>query len=293
MTTLQIEYFLKTAEQLSFSRAAQELYVSQPSVSRQIRQLENELGYTLFDRSCKNSVTLTAAGMVFRDTFARAAGDLERARRAAETVSGRERLTLRVGVGNGWDLSEALLCFRGEALRLYPSAEIRFECCEFRDMRSRIRAGTLDAMICTKTSLINFDNLTIEHIADFESRAYVRSGRLRPAGEPLCLQDFNGCNLLMLAEEESPMAMEYARINFQNAHVQVNPVYAPNRDTILQALLLGDGVAVFDQYMRFASDERLARLDMHDAIPICAAWRQENSNPLLPCLADSLRRFAW
>ena len=44
MTSLQIVYFLKTAEYMSFSRAAQALYVTQPSVSRQIKLLEAELG---------------------------------------------------------------------------------------------------------------------------------------------------------------------------------------------------------------------------------------------------------
>ena len=51
MTSLQVTYFLKAAECMSFSRASEELYVSQPSVSRQIRQLEEELGYQLFDRT--------------------------------------------------------------------------------------------------------------------------------------------------------------------------------------------------------------------------------------------------
>ena len=42
MTSLQIQYFLKVADCMSFSQAADELYVSQPSVSRQIQQLEHE-----------------------------------------------------------------------------------------------------------------------------------------------------------------------------------------------------------------------------------------------------------
>ena len=43
MTSLQIQYFLKVDDCMSFSQAADELYVSQPSVSRQIQQLEHEL----------------------------------------------------------------------------------------------------------------------------------------------------------------------------------------------------------------------------------------------------------
>ena len=71
MTSLQIQYFLKVADCMSFSQAADELYVSQPSVSRQIQQLEHELGCALFDRSRKNAISLTPAGMVFRDSFRR------------------------------------------------------------------------------------------------------------------------------------------------------------------------------------------------------------------------------
>lgn len=69
MTFLQIQYFLKTAECMSFSQAAQQLYVTQPSVSRQIKQLEQELGYPLFVRTQKNAIRLTPAGIVFQDAF--------------------------------------------------------------------------------------------------------------------------------------------------------------------------------------------------------------------------------
>ena len=44
MTDLQIQYFLKVADCMSFSGAAHDLFVSQPSVSRQVHQLEQELG---------------------------------------------------------------------------------------------------------------------------------------------------------------------------------------------------------------------------------------------------------
>ena len=69
MTSLQVSYFLRVAESMSFSKAAEELYVSQPSVSRQVQLLEAELGHRLFDRSSKRKLRLTPAGAVFRDFF--------------------------------------------------------------------------------------------------------------------------------------------------------------------------------------------------------------------------------
>jgi LysR family transcriptional regulator, transcription activator of glutamate synthase operon len=60
----QVKYFLQVVESGSFSAAAEELYTSQSSLSKQIMALEKELGFELFDRS-KRKIALTAAGKVF------------------------------------------------------------------------------------------------------------------------------------------------------------------------------------------------------------------------------------
>ena len=62
----QIRYFLTVADQGNLTAAANQLFVAQPALSRQIAQLENELGFALFDRNPRG-VTLTAAGKLYRD----------------------------------------------------------------------------------------------------------------------------------------------------------------------------------------------------------------------------------
>jgi DNA-binding transcriptional LysR family regulator len=66
----QLTYFLGVAEELHFSRAAEKLFIVQPALSRQIQQLEEELGVLLFERD-KRNVKLTAAGAYFRDEVSR------------------------------------------------------------------------------------------------------------------------------------------------------------------------------------------------------------------------------
>ena len=62
----QIRYFLTIAELGNLTAAANQLFVAQPALSRQIAHLENELGFALFDRNPRG-VTLTAAGKLYRD----------------------------------------------------------------------------------------------------------------------------------------------------------------------------------------------------------------------------------
>jgi len=61
-----LRYFLAVAEELHFRKAADKLFVSQPGLSRQIKQMEEELGFALFERSNKR-VTLTKAGKYLKD----------------------------------------------------------------------------------------------------------------------------------------------------------------------------------------------------------------------------------
>ena len=286
MTSLQIRYFLTVTDCMSFSQAATALFVSQPSVSRQIKQLEQELGYQLFDRTQRSAVSLTAAGMVFRDAFQEIRKQYHAAQTAARELGAAKPLVLRVGIGSGWDLSRELENVQAQILMRYPHAKLTFACHDFQALRRQVRDGSLDAALFTKTSLMDFDGLEVVQITNLESRAYVRKGLLRPAGEPLRAEDFTGQKLLMLPEEESPMAMELALLQFQARQITVIPEYLPNRDSILQALLLGEGVAVFDQYMRFVNDPRLDWFNLEDDIPICIVWKNGNRNPLIRLFSD-------
>jgi DNA-binding transcriptional LysR family regulator len=101
----QLKTFLEVCRQKSFSRAAEKIHVTQPSISAQIRSLENYLGHRLLERG-GGKVTLTAAGRVF-EPFAEnclsrlnhmvmTLADLERLPRGALTVSANDSTALYV-----------------------------------------------------------------------------------------------------------------------------------------------------------------------------------------------------
>ncbi|MFI6642604.1 transcriptional regulator CynR [Streptomyces sp. NPDC050504] len=92
-----LRYLLAVAEHGNFTRAAEELHVSQPTLSQQIKQLERTLGVQLLDRTGR-AVRLTDAGAVYTDHARRALRDLAAAERAVHDVQDLSRGHLRLGV---------------------------------------------------------------------------------------------------------------------------------------------------------------------------------------------------
>lgn len=89
----QLRYFLKVAERQNFTRAAEELAISQPALSRSIQRLEEELGQPVLERKSR-SVALTDAGMLLQARAQQALSILEdtKAEIADDGQSGRVRV---------------------------------------------------------------------------------------------------------------------------------------------------------------------------------------------------------
>lgn len=98
MNTDTIKCFIQVAENLSFARAAEALYISQPAVTKQINALEQELGVTLFIRSTRH-VELTPAGMSFywdaKDIMQKLQMTIDRVKRHVDASD-----TLRIGLSS-------------------------------------------------------------------------------------------------------------------------------------------------------------------------------------------------
>ena len=145
MEVHQLAYFESVSRHLHFTRAAEELNVAQPSVSQQIRKLEDELGTPLFHRM-KRNVALTEAGTLFLRHTRAILQQLEEARVEVQELSGLRRGSLAVGappsVGTHL-LPKALAAFS----RKHPGISLTFREAGSRTLVKLLEDGELDLAV--------------------------------------------------------------------------------------------------------------------------------------------------
>ena len=116
MTTKQIDYCIELARTLNFSRAAENLFVSQPTFSYQIRLLEEEIGFAVFERSGKGA-TLTPAGSQFVGFLSNMREDLKRAIEQGQNFSAKYRDSISINL-----MVRQAVYFLPEAIRLFAQS---------------------------------------------------------------------------------------------------------------------------------------------------------------------------
>src|SRR5512144_1816240 len=136
-----IRAFVAVAEARSVSRAARELHLTQPAVSRRVQRLESSLGVALCDRR-RRPFALTAAGQAALERCRRVLHAVRDVRSAADgDVPARE---IRVGVAHA--LTEVTLTEPVDRLRrAFPRVSLSLGTGWSRDLLERVRAGALDA----------------------------------------------------------------------------------------------------------------------------------------------------
>lgn len=143
MDLYQVRYFLTIAETGTFSRAAERLYLSQPSLSAGIKKLEQELGVALFERGGRRTV-LTAAGKAFKE---RATAIMNQYQAALNELKGfNDRPTLKVGVLSTLrvsELAELIHSFQQQ----HPHVTIELYDHPVNTLQDRLSGGDIDVAL--------------------------------------------------------------------------------------------------------------------------------------------------
>jgi DNA-binding transcriptional LysR family regulator len=174
MELRHLRYFIAAAREENVSRAAVKLHVSQPALSRQIRDLEEELGFSLLMRTAK-SVRLTEAGRVFlveaQAVLDRAVEAVEKARAMAGLGHGK----LQVGYAPSPSveiLPRALRAFQAK----FPSVRVILHDLSAEEMLSQLHEGKLDVALTVRPSGKSLRGLNFVELARYPLCVAVHPG---------------------------------------------------------------------------------------------------------------------
>ena len=170
MELRQLKYFVKVAELLSFSKAAKALYITQSTLSQQIKQLEDELDMALFFRN-KHKVTLTEAGETFLEGAKKTLADADDNKAKIMDLASGHRGTLNIGVTHSFGsiLTESILAFKKE----FPQVHLNICYRNVVELMELISNGDLDFALSFKSSE-KFDNVESRILFDNKLSIIVR-----------------------------------------------------------------------------------------------------------------------
>lgn len=156
MTITQMKYFVETATSLSFTAAAQKLYVTQQVVSRQVAALEKELDIQLFERTTKR-VRLTPAGETLLTAWKPL---LEQSDAAIKTAGEQHHRRLRhlcVGIADVSRLIRIAKHYIDPFIEANPDVELEYKFASFSALRDMLTVGEIDVLITMTTEMFGMD----------------------------------------------------------------------------------------------------------------------------------------
>ncbi|MCF3119815.1 MULTISPECIES: LysR family transcriptional regulator [Streptomyces] len=265
----QLHYFVAVAEARHFTRAAEEVHVSQPSLSQQIRALEKELGAELFSRA-RGNITLTDAGEALLPLARRILADADTARievqELAQLRRGRIRLGATPSVCTGL-LPDVLRAFHDR----HPGIQLLIEEGGSHDLVRELARGALDlALVVLPLPTPSPALTTVELLR--EDLVVVSAPRSRRLGDAVRIADLQGERLVMFRHGYDLRELTVAACRAEGFEPEF-AVEGGEMDAVLGFVRAGLGVAVVPRMVaeRSGSDLRvtpLAKPSLHRTIAL-------------------------
>jgi DNA-binding transcriptional LysR family regulator len=286
----QFRYFLAVSEERNFGRAATRLHISQPPLSRQIRQLEDQLGVKLFIRN-KTGVTLTEAGAAFLPEVRRTLAQAENAVKIAQAAHGADGQFI-VGYTTVFDRSVIPDVF-GELRHSFPNWHFHARGKHSISLVRDVKNGTMDAaFIGAFTSAPGVATETIlEEAMVVALPASHRLARKRRIG----FDDLRGEPLFWFERRLNPGFYDHCQAFFERIGFKPDVIPEPPDHHIMLGLIAeGQGVALIPASMQNVKRQGVSYRPLKESpdnlsMGIAVAYLDRNPSPVLRRFLELVR----
>lgn len=288
MELRHLRYFIMVAEELNFTKAAEKLFTAQPSLSQQIRDLEQEVGVLLFERTARK-VRLTEEGEAFLVHAQNAIESSKLAVAAARQVAHRKNNQIHIGFLNVAEL-KLMPKILNQLKSSIPELKIHLQSLTCLEQIQRLKNAELD---------ITFTRYEMQH-PDFnnihllnEQLYLVASADLHSNDRIFKFQELKNHNVIMCEENASPVL--YEKLNriypFEN-HQPDQMFWVTNVLQHINLINMGIGFSFVPEYLlKFLNPEvKIVKTDIHlPKLGLYASFAKNNQSPALVLICDALR----
>ncbi len=281
MELRHINYFLAVAEDLHFRKAAERLFISQPGLSRQIKQLEDELGFLLFERN-NRKVKLTQAGTYLKQEFEMTLKNLDRVISHAKLLNKGDEGNINFGyVGSAMQnvLPDLLVKARGN----YPNLHFGFKEMENPDQIKSLLLQEIDLGFVRLNKIPK--GLKIKSV--FEDTFSL----VLPKNHPINSNNFR--NLSQLKNEEFILFEQSYSPDYYEQVMQIfgDSGFAPtishntvHASTIFKLVENNFGISIVPTALKLGYNMNIKFVELHkikQRTVLSVAWNTSNRNPVL------------
>jgi DNA-binding transcriptional LysR family regulator len=294
MELRHLRYFVVIGEEQHYRRASQRLRIAQPALSRQIMDLEDELGFKLFDR-LPRGVKLSAAGQLFLEDARHILQSVgEATERAARVARGRSG-TLRVGFPEGasWHgvVPDSFRQFREQQ----PDADLQLQPVASLEQLEALRSGRLDAGFLSFMPKADpeLDQLLVDiqhvELAVPKRHPLTKLKKLR-------LRDLTHAPFIWFPRRSGPALYDRMIDECYRGGLKAPRIVQEgfNEATILSLVSTGLGVGWVLGSAQWRCPKTVAILpvvDLNVPLALSLAWRKDNTSPLLARFIDEVQRL--
>lgn len=292
MTSFQIQCFLAVAEHLSFTEAANQLFVAQSSLSRNVSNLEEELGLQLFMRT-KKYVRLTPAGAILFDEFSKleklARDAISHARKAQASLEG----LLRIGIIENQRSEHFLPQSISSLRRNLPNLKIDLLRGNFKELREALSKNEIDIAMTVDFDIDEYSDQNVICQPFFISRGRCVISKYHPLAdqEIIRIEDLKEEPLIAISPKISRGAcqhlLELCRMHgFSPTQIH----YANSIENLILMVESGLGFSVLDENSSImgSSAVRSIPINDHGPLSLVAVWHKSNLNPAIPLFINTL-----
>ena len=287
MNTKQMDYIIETAKTLNLSRAAENLFISQPALSYQIKVIEEEVGFAIFDRVGK-SIRLTPAGQQLVTSLQRISVDLQFAIEQAQNMGEIYTDSIKIGFA-----SRSALYYLPQAMKLFeqmhPDVQIVPEIQAPNDSLTAFLHKELDLILLPKQEAQKLSKVVIHPL--YISQIYLLCQQTDPLAQQdrVTAQDLAGRTLLVNGGSSQTLRQVQQRVL---STVPIHYFNSPTHDFTLIQVASDKAICLSPGYLNDHSGVfAWIPFDCPESFDLVLVSHQDQLNPALANLIAILQEL--